>query len=138
MRIFIGFGLGLVFGIGLLLAQMTNPAKVIGFLDILDGWDPSLALVMASGLLVFGIGFWGLKNKRVTPLGLCVNLPKPGKIDARLIWGSVLFGLGWGLVGLCPGPALAAIFIGGASALVFVLSMVGGMVLFTAFEKMSK
>ena len=117
----------MLFGIGLIISQMTNPAKVIGFLDILDGWDPSLIFVMISGLLVFALGYWMLKGQIKTPLGITIDRPTRGQIDRPLIMGSATFGLGWGLVGLCPGPALAALLIGGQPIMIFVAAMLAGM-----------
>ena len=137
MRTFLGFLCGLVFGIGLIIAQMTNPAKVIGFLDLLNGWDPSLAFVMASGLVVFAVGFFLTKGRQRTFLGGPVVLPQQRQIDRPLIIGAVLFGLGWGLSGLCPGPAITSLTLGGTSIYVFVASMVGGMALYQAYARLN-
>lgn len=126
--------MGLLFGIGLVIAQMTNPAKVIGFLDVLDGWDPSLAFVMAGGLIVFGVGYAALKGRKTSLLQLKTVLPTAQDVDRPLLVGSGLFGLGWGLIGLCPGPALAALTLGGTPALMFVGAMIAGMLLHWGFE----
>lgn len=117
---------GLVFGLGLTVSQMVNPAKVIGFLDILGGWDPSLAFVMGAALIVTAVGY-RLAWMRDKPfLADRFQVPVNRKVDARLAAGAVIFGIGWGLVGLCPGPAIAAVGIGGAQAWVFLAAMVLG------------
>ena len=117
---------GVVFGMGLTVAQMTNPAKVIGFLDLFGNWDPSLALVMGGALIVTTIGY-RLVTKQSKPLFASnFDIPSNRNIDLRLITGSVLFGIGWGLVGLCPGPAIAAVSIGGLPIFVFLGAMVFG------------
>ena len=134
MRVLFGLISGLVFGLGLIISEMTNPAKVIGFLDVLDGWDPSLAFVMASGVLVFGVGYALFKGRTTSLLGAPVTLPTGRLIDAPLVVGSALFGLGWGLVGFCPGPAIAALTIGGIPAYTFVIAMILGMLLHRAYE----
>lgn len=134
MHAFFGLLCGLIFGLGLIVAQMTNPAKVIGFLDILDGWDPSLALVMGSGLMVFGVGYFLLKDRKESLLGLPVILPKMRDIDPPLIIGAALFGLGWGLIGLCPGPAVAALTIGGTPIYTFMAAMIAGMLFYKLYE----
>ena len=118
---------GTLFGAGLAISGMTNPAKVKGFLDLAGNWDPSLALVMGGGLVSFAL--WNvLLQKRTEPI---LGGEKPGRpsreIDARLIVGAVLFGVGWGLAGLCPGPALANLGVVRSEALVFVPAMVAGM-----------
>lgn len=135
MRSLVALLCGVVFGLGLIIAQMTNPAKVIGFLDILNGWDPSLAFVMGGGLVVFGVGFIMLKGRKNSFLGASVRLPTASQIDAPLVLGAVLFGAGWGLSGLCPGPALAALTIGGSPAFTFVVAMVVGMFLHQLYQR---
>lgn len=141
-RIAVAFASGLLFAVGLTLSGMTQPGKVIGFLDVLGtqgGWDPSLALVMGGGLLVF-MPVFRLVAKRQRPLlDTRFRLPTKTDIDARLLAGGVLFGLGWGLAGFCPGPALTA-FGAAASgaadaALVFTPAMVAGMALFQAIDR---
>jgi uncharacterized membrane protein YedE/YeeE len=124
------FLVGLLFGIGLLLSGMTDPGKVIGFLDLSGAWDPSLALVMGGAVLV-GIGAFALaKRRRTAWLGDPMRLPSSGTIDRRLIGGSLLFGIGWGLAGFCPGPALVSLGSGQIKAAVFVLAMLAGMLIF--------
>jgi len=126
---------GALFGAGLLVSGMANPAKVLGFLDVFGRWDPSLALVMASAVAV-GLAGFGLSAKRAqSVLGLPMRMPAKGSIDRRLILGSVVFGIGWGLAGLCPGPALIAITTGSPGAIAFVVSMLAGMALFEWIRK---
>jgi uncharacterized protein len=118
---------GVLFGLGLIVSQMINPAKVIGFLDILGDWDPSLAFVMATAIPVTAAGYAVAKRCR-SPL--CVpafSPPNQAKIDRRLTVGAVLFGVGWGLVGYCPGPALAGLGLGNPATVLFVFSMLVGM-----------
>ena len=130
------FFAGLVFGVGLIVSRMASPAKVLGFLDLAGRWDPSLALVMAGAIAmgVFAFG-WALK-RRVTLLGTPMLLPQAGAVDRRLVGGSALFGVGWGLAGFCPGPALVALGAGQPKALAFVVAMLAGMLLFEFAERM--
>lgn len=124
------FIVGLVFGLGLILSGMTDPGKVLGFLDLFGQWDPSLAFVMGGAILV-GFFAFALAKKRTTNfLGGALSLPKSNVIDRRLVIGSLLFGAGWGLAGFCPGPALVSMAAGQAQALIFVAAMVVGMVVF--------
>ena len=125
---------GLVFGLGLLLSGMADPAKVLGFLDLAGDWDPSLALVMAGAIVVAAAGFAVARRRAKSLLGAPIQLPTKRTIDRRLIVGSTLFGAGWGLAGFCPGPALVALGMGEAKAIVFVLAMLAGMGLFVLFE----
>lgn len=127
---------GLVFGLGLVISQMVNPAKVIDFLDILGDWDPSLAFVMGAALIVTAIGYrlaWR-KPKPFAADGF--QVPSNRTVDKNLAMGAILFGLGWGLVGLCPGPAIAALLIGGLPIVIFLGAMIGGMVMFEAFNRL--
>jgi uncharacterized membrane protein YedE/YeeE len=118
---------GLVFGLGLVISGMVNPAKVQNFLDIFGQWDPSLAFVMGGAVVVAFVGF-RLTLRRARPvLAARFDLPTRRDIDARVIVGPAIFGVGWGLAGLCPGPALASLTTGGAAALVFVAAMAVGM-----------
>ena len=120
---------GAVFGVGLSVSRMIDPAKVLGFLDLFGNWDPSLAFVMAGGLAVTTVAF-ALIKKRTSPFWHDVfHLPTKNEIDAKLVLGSALFGVGWGLVGMCPGPALANILLGAWQPLVFVGAMIAGMIL---------
>jgi uncharacterized membrane protein YedE/YeeE len=121
------FLIGTLFGVGLTISQMIDPAKVIGFLDFAGDWDPTLAVVMASALAVSTAGF-ALARRRAAPiLGGAFQIPTRRDADARLIGGAVVFGLGWGLAGFCPGPAIAALATGLWPVFLFVASMVAGM-----------
>nr|WP_315849310.1 YeeE/YedE family protein [uncultured Rhodoferax sp.] len=129
------FFVGLLFGIGLILAGMTDPSKVLGFLDLAGTWDPSLAFVMGGGILV-GLGAFAAAKKRTTNFfGGALHLPTSAVIDKRLIGGSLLFGAGWGLAGFCPGPAIVSLGAGQSKAAVFVLAMVAGMAIFEWAER---
>ena len=117
---------GVIFGVGLVISGMTNPEKVIGILSITHNWDASLMFVMGGAILVAGPFFFLLKNKETSALGNQIDLPKNQKIDNKIIVGSALFGIGWGLVGLCPGPAIAAVATFDPIAIVFLISMAVG------------
>ena len=134
LRVF-EFLAGLLFGLGLILSGMTNPAKVLGFLDLFGNWDPSLAFVM-GGAIAVGIFAFGLAKKRTTNFfGGALHLPKSTDINKRLVIGSLLFGAGWGLAGFCPGPVLVSMAAGHEKALVFVAAMLIGMVGFEMAER---
>lgn len=120
---------GLLFGCGLILSGMSNPAKVLAFLDIAGNWDPSLIVVMASAVAVATPAFWWSKRSRRAWSGEAVDITSRRPIDRRLLAGSALFGIGWGLSGLCPGPALIIAAGGHAGVLLFVAAMVAGMLL---------
>ncbi len=126
---------GLLFGIGLTVSRMIDPSKVLGFLDVAGAWDPSLAFVMGGALLVTIPAFWFVKKRVKTLLGLDISLPNRNDIDTPLILGAVLFGVGWGLGGFCPGPALSALSFGLLKPLVFVGAMIVGMVGVGMFRK---
>lgn len=126
---------GLLFGFGLIVSGMANPEKVLGFLDLAGLWDPSLAFVMGGAILVGLVAFTVARKRTVSFLGLSMKLPTNRTIDRRLIIGSVLFGVGWGIAGFCPGPALVALGAGEIKAIVFVASMVTGMILFEFLER---
>ncbi len=130
------FAAGLVFGVGLILSGMTDPGKVIGFLDVAGNWDPSLAFVMGGAILVGFFAFRVAGKRARAFLGGAMHLPKGRDIDNRLIGGSVLFGIGWGLAGLCPGPALVSFASGADKAAIFVAAMLGGMLLYRAAERL--
>lgn len=124
------FIVGLLFGLGLLLSGMTDPAKVLGFLDVLGTWDPSLAFVM-GGAIAVGFFAFALAKKRTTSfLGGALHLPKATQIDKRLVLGGLTFGVGWGLAGFCPGPGLVSMASGEVKAAVFVAAMVAGMLVY--------
>tara|TARA_R100001039_G_C1784304_1_gene69259 strand:- start:112 stop:564 length:453 start_codon:yes stop_codon:yes gene_type:complete len=126
---------GLVFGLGLLLSGMANPDKVLSFLDLAGDWDPSLALVMLGAIAVGVIAFTFIKGRSQSLLGEPLRLPSKTTLDSRLITGSLGFGVGWGLAGFCPGPALVALGAGEAKAAVFVAAMLAGMGLFELIER---
>jgi uncharacterized membrane protein YedE/YeeE len=121
------FVAGLLFGIGLLLSGLTDPGKVTGFLDLAGAWDPSLALVMAGAIAVGFFAFAAARRRTTSYLGGAMQLPGSDDIDSRVLIGSLVFGVGWGLVGFCPGPAVVAAAAGHWQALVFTLAMLGGM-----------
>lgn len=118
---------GFVFGLGLVLSGMVDPAKVLGFLDLAGAWDPSLALVMGGALAVGAIAFRIAGQREKSFSGAPIDIPTSKVVDGKLIGGALMFGVGWGLVGLCPGPAIANIGFFSLSALVFVLAMAVGM-----------
>lgn len=124
------FLVGLLFGLGLILSGMTDPSKVIGFLDIFGLWDPSLALVMGGAIAVGFFAFALAKKRTVNFLGGALHLPTSSQIDKPLVIGAVLFGAGWGLAGFCPGPALVSLASGQIKAAAFVVFMLAGMQLF--------
>lgn len=126
---------GAVFGIGLIVSGMANPQKVLGFLDLAGAWDPSLAFVMAGATLVGAPAFALARRRSTSLLGLPMRLPDTGGIDRRLLGGSLVFGIGWGIAGFCPGPALVALGMGEPKALVFVAAMLCGMGLFELLER---
>jgi len=114
---------GIIFGIGLVISQMINPAKVLGFLNLFGEWDPSLAFVMIGALIVSTPLFHLFKNKEKPLFSLNFSIPENKEIDKKLIIGSVFFGAGWGLIGLCPGPAITSIALLNVSSAIFVVSM---------------
>ncbi|MDP4546272.1 MAG: DUF6691 family protein [Marinobacter sp.] len=126
---------GLIFGLGLIISGLANPAKVLGFLDLAGLWDPSLALVMGGAILVGLVAFTVAKKRTLSLLGFNMKLPTSTKIDKRLVGGSLMFGVGWGIAGFCPGPALVAVGAGEIKGIVFVASMVAGMMLFELIER---
>jgi hypothetical protein len=129
------FAVGLLFGVGLMLSGMTDPGKVVGFLDLFGSWDLSLALVMGGAILVGFFAFAVAKKRTTTFLGGALHLPSSSSIDKPLVMGSLLFGAGWGLAGFCPGPALVSMADGQPKALVFVLAMLVGMVGFELMDR---
>ncbi len=130
MQVLMALLAGLVFGLGLILSGMTDPSKVIGFLDLAGKWDPSLALVMGSAILVGVVTFRFAATRSQAILGAPMRLPAARDIDLRLVLGGLAFGAGWGLAGYCPGPALASLVTGGSKPLIFTIAMLAGMVIF--------
>lgn len=121
---------GLLFGLGLIISQMINPAKVLGFLDVFGNWDPSLAFVMAGAIAASALGHAFAKLRGAPVLAPRLEIPTRRDLDPRLLTGAALFGIGWGLVGLCPGPALTILPLGLWQAFVFVSAMLIGMVIY--------
>ena len=134
MNVIASFLAGLVFGFGLLVSGLADPRKVLGFLDLAGPWDPSLALVMAGAVAVGVVAFAVAQKRTVSVLGLDMRLPTARQIDRPLVLGSAVFGIGWGIAGLCPGPALVALGTGQVKAVVFFLAMLGGMSAFELLE----
>lgn len=130
------FLVGLLFGLGLLLSGMTDPGKVIGFLDLSGLWDPSLAFVMGGAIAVGFFAFAVAKKRTQSFMGGALHLPTSSQIDRRLVVGSALFGVGWGIAGFCPGPGLVSMAAGQPKAAVFVVAMLVGMVAFELADRL--
>ena len=137
MQIISALIVGMLFGIGLIVSGMTDPSKVLGFLDIAGAWDPSLAFVMAGAILVGAIAFRFAGQRERSLLGEAMRLPTARRIDRRLVLGSLVFGAGWGLAGFCPGPALASLATGAAAPWIFIGGMLAGMAVFEILESMT-
>jgi uncharacterized membrane protein YedE/YeeE len=135
MALLTSFLTGLLFGVGLIVSGMTDPSKIIGFLDLAGAWDPSLAFVMGGAVLVGTAGFSLAERRPTSVLGGLRQLPGKQGINARLILGSATFGVGWGLGGFCPGPAVVAFGAGYDQAVVFVIAMLAGMVMYEFTER---
>lgn len=132
------FLVGLLFGLGLIISGMTDPAKVIGFLDLAGAWDPSLAFVMAGAIMVGAGGFTIAKKRQRSLLGEPMRLSSATELDKGLLLGSLVFGIGWGLSGFCPGPAVVSAAAGQPKAWIFVIAMLAGMFLFHMLERREK
>src|SRR6188472_658010 len=132
------FFVALVFGIGLIISGMFDPAKVLGFLDVAGAWDPSLAFVMGGAVAVGAVAFRFARKREVSLLGAPMQLPAGRRIDRRLVVGSTLFGVGWGIAGFCPGPALVTLGMGEVEALASTVAMLAGMAVFTLFERRAR
>jgi uncharacterized membrane protein YedE/YeeE len=135
MFILASFACGFIFGLGLLISGMVQPAKVLAFLDILGAWNPSLAIVMGTALVVTYVGYAVVRGRGRPVLAARSLWPTAADIDGRLIHGSAMFGLGWGLVGLCPGPAIEALVSLSPAVLVFVVAMAAGMIAHDAGQR---
>lgn len=135
MRKLIAFASGLLFGLGLIIAGMANPAKVLGFLDLFGAWDPSLALVMAGAIAAAFLPMQWAQRASRSLSGEPLQLPDTHRIDRRLVLGALIFGAGWGVAGFCPGPAVVALGAGVPQALLFVVAMLAGMLLFKFFDR---
>ena len=136
LEVLVAFASGLLFAVGLAVAGMTQPAKVVGFLDVAGSWDPSLAFVMIGAIAVYFVANRLVQGRAAPWIGSVFHLPTRRDIEPRLVLGAGLFGIGWGLAGYCPGPALTALGTGGFRALSFVASMAAGMLLFEAVQKL--
>ncbi|MGR9014233.1 MAG: DUF6691 family protein [Gammaproteobacteria bacterium] len=132
---FKAFIVGLLFGLGLIVSGMTDPAKVIGFLDLAGAWDPTLMFVMGGAVLIGSGGFAFAKKRQLSLLGAPMRLPTATELDKRLLTGSLAFGIGWGIAGFCPGPALVSAAAGQPKALIFVAAMLAGMALYSMIER---
>ena len=130
----IGLLAGLLFGFGLLISGMTDPVKVQGFLDVFGAWDISLALVMGGGLMVALVGVQLAKRQQSSCIGTLIEMPTKTTINKKLLIGAMLFGIGWGLVGICPGPGIVLLGTGQWQAYVFIPAMVIGMLVYQWLE----
>ena len=135
MTVIVAAIVGLIFGLGLIVSGMANPQKVLGFLDLAGPWDPSLALVMGGAVAVGLLGFALARKRERSLLGEPMQLPSRKDIDTPLLLGGALFGIGWGLAGYCPGPALVGVSAGVGSAIIFTLAMLAGMLLFGLWQR---
>ena len=135
MSAIIALLVGIIFGVGLIIAQMTNPSKIIGFLTFGQNWDSSLLFVMASAVFFSFFAFNFIKQNNKTLLNLDFEIPKRADVNLHLIAGAALFGIGWGMVGLCPAPAIVSLAFGNSQTLLFVISMLVGMYLFKLTKK---
>lgn len=135
MPVITSFLAGLVFGLGLILSGMADPAKVLGFLDLAGAWDPSLAFVMGGAIGVGMVAFFVARKRTVSFLGAEMKMPTARHIDRRLVLGGLTFGVGWGVAGFCPGPGLVAFGMGEVKAAVFVAAMLAGMGIFELIER---
>ncbi|HEX9172783.1 MAG TPA: DUF6691 family protein [Telluria sp.] len=135
MQILSALFVGLLFGIGLIVSGMTDPSKVIGFLDLAGSWNPSLAFVMGGAILVGLVAFRFAGQRARSLLGAPMRLPSASNIDRRLVLGGLAFGAGWGLAGYCPGPALASVASGGVKPVIFTIAMLAGMGIFELLER---
>lgn len=138
MNVFVALIAGLIFGLGLIVSGMSDPAKVLAFLDLAGLWDPSLAFVMAGAIGVGLVAFQGFAARRKSLLGLPLRMPAARRIDHRLLGGGLVFGVGWGLAGICPGPALILVGEGVAEGLAFAAALLAGMALFEWQQRRSE
>lgn len=136
MHVIMALVVGLLFGIGLIVSGTTDPSKVIGFLDLAGNWNPSLAFVMGGAILVGFVAFRFAGGRTTSLLGGPMRLPTARHIDRRLLLGGLAFGIGWGLAGYCPGPALASLASGGAKPLIFGAALLAGMAIFELLERL--
>lgn len=134
MKNIFAFIFGVIFSVGLMLSGMSNPAKVLGFLDLFGNWDPSLAFVMIGAIAVAFIPFQKAIKKPVTLLNESIDLPTSTQVDRRLVTGAFIFGVGWGIVGICPAPAFTLIGLGHYEGIYFLVSMFVGMLIFRKWQ----
>ena len=137
MKLFVALLVGLIFGLGLIISGMADPSKVLDFLDLAGNWDPSLAFVMGGAIVVGVIAFHFASRRHKSLLGDPMRLPTATQIDRRLVLGGVTFGIGWGLSGYCPGPALVSLGSGDAKPVIFVLALIAGMGVFELLERLA-
>jgi len=135
MKLFPIFLTGLIFGVGISISGMANPAKVMNFFDIAGTWDPSLAFVMGGALLVAGIGYRIVFRRPAPMMDTTFHLPQNNRIDARLLGGSAVFGIGWGITGFCPGAAIPVIGTGNVDVLLFMAALMVGIFAAKALQK---
>ncbi|WP_218044236.1 DUF6691 family protein [Kiloniella majae] len=133
---FVALIAGLIFGLGLIVSEMVNPAKILAFLDVAGDWDPSLAFVMGGALITAGIGYKLIFSRSRPVLSSDFLLPVKKEIDSKLVMGAALFGIGWGITGLCPGPALTSFLIGSTEIFVFLFAMVFGVFCFKTIKRL--
>ncbi|HHR6408385.1 TPA: DUF6691 family protein [Providencia alcalifaciens] len=138
MPIIVALVSGILFGLGLLLAGMGNPAKILAFLDITGNWDPSLLVTMVVAMVISAIGYQFVKKCKSSVLNCPLQIPTSKLIDKKLLIGSALFGLGWGLGGICPGPAILLTGMGLTQGILFTLAMIAGMAIFQLFQRTEK
>lgn len=135
MSIISAFIIGIIFGTGLIISGMIYPSKVIGFLDLAGNWDPSLGLVMLGAIITASVAFYFIRNRKQSYLGISIQLPKSKNIDKRLLIGGLLFGIGWGIAGICPGPAIVDLGTANSKVIVFFVAMLVGMYGFSLVSK---
>lgn len=138
MQLIIAFASGLIFGLGLIISGMANPGKVLGFLDLAGAWDPSLAFVMIGAILVGFFAFRFALQREKSLLGEVMRMPTATQIDKRLVLGGITFGIGWGLAGYCPGPAMASLASGSIKPIIFVIAMLVGMAIFETQDRLAR
>jgi uncharacterized membrane protein YedE/YeeE len=136
MHVFMALIVGLLFGIGLIVSGMTDPSKVLGFLDLAGKWNPSLGFVMGGAILVGLVAFRFAGGRKTSLLGDPMRLPTAEHIDLRLVFGGLAFGIGWGLAGYCPGPALASLATGSTKPLIFSAALIAGMAIYELLERL--
>lgn len=136
MQIIMASLIGLIFGLGLIVSGMADPSKVLNFLDLSGDWDPSLAFVMGGAIIVGLFAFRFASRLQKSLLGEAMRLPTATNLDRRLIAGSLLFGIGWGLGGYCPGPALVSLTMGNPKSIIFIVAMLLGMMIFEVWERL--